>query len=83
MLEDLEPPKGRAKIKTRGDQEREYEFLYQRGYDDAMYEVRQKLLDVIKDAVADTKISKEEIHNLFILYYEIADTHERRRRDEK
>lgn len=83
MLEDLEPPKGRAKIKTRGDQEREYEFLYQRGYDDAMYEVRQKLLDVIKDAVADTKISKEEIHNLFILYYEIADTHERRRRDER
>lgn len=79
MLEDLEPPKRR----TRGDQEREYEFLYQRGYDDAMYAVRQKLLDVIKDAVADTKISKEEIHNLFILYYEISEAHGKKRQNEK
>lgn len=79
MLEDLEPPKGRRQIKTRGDQEREYIFLYEKGYDDAMYAVRQKLLDSIRGAVANTKITNEEIHHLFVLYYEISEMHERKK----
>lgn len=80
MLEDLEPPK-RAKIKTRGDQEREYIFLYEKGYDEAMYEVRQELLDQIREAVANTKITNEEIHHLFVLYYKISEMHERKKNE--
>lgn len=81
MLEDLEPREKRAKVGTRGDQEREYIYFREKGYDDAMYAVRQKLLDVIKEAVANTKVPNKEIHHLFVLYYEISELHERNKNE--
>ena len=81
MLEDLEPPhKTTTRPKTGTES---YSFIYNRGYDDASFVIREHLLHEIYEAIADTKRTKEEIHNLLMIYSRVVKLTQKGRNDEK